>query len=201
MTAMPVVIVEPISQMQRDVRIEGAVVKTFVAYPSRPVIVFFILTNLAFLTLGLWNIGAFGEFPDWYGEPPAILIVGSWIMVFMFIWIVAELIRQLFDDGERLRIGPEGVRSSLWSMQTIPWSEVIDITTYKVRSSKFIVLHLRDPARFPRSGSAFKRWISRLDRLAIKGDISISLNGTDRRFAEALSAMEYFRLKNSQKST
>jgi hypothetical protein len=98
----------------------------------------------------------------------------------------------MFDKNEELRIGPAGIRWTPWSDQTIPWSDVIDVTTWKHRGQSVIVLHLRDATRFPGkpAGAAF----AGVNRMLTGGDIAISLTGMDRSFRDGLSAIERFRV-------
>ena len=102
------------------------------------------------------------------------------------------MIRRLFDKNEQLRIGPEGIRWARWSDQTIPWSDVTDVGTWQFKGQSAIVLHLRDPARFP--GKQPLAALAGLNRTLTSGDIAISLTGTDRSFADAMSAMKQFRV-------
>jgi hypothetical protein len=100
-------------------------------------------------------------------------------------------IRKLFDGREQLRIGPAGLRTVQWSEQTIPWSEIADVTTWSYKRQKVIILHLRDSTHFPGRGVA--AMLASANRGMTGGDISISLTGTNRRFSDALSAIESFR--------
>jgi hypothetical protein len=83
------------------------------------------------------------------------------------------------------------IRAAHWSDQTIPWSEIADVTTWSYRGQKAIVLHLRDKTRFPGRGMA--TMLSRVNRNLTGGDITISLTGTNRRVEDALSSIHRFR--------
>lgn len=162
----------------------------FVAVPSRKKIVPLILGCAGFVGLGLWMTGAFGPPPasDRYWSDLILMIGWSSVVFFGLCGVLWSL--RLFDSRERLRIGADGIRSKSWSDQTIPWEEIVDITTWASRGQNAIVLHLRDPAQFPGRGLA--AMLADANRSLTGGDISISLTGTDRTFAEAVLALEQF---------
>ncbi|MGI4811679.1 MAG: STM3941 family protein [Janthinobacterium lividum] len=167
----------------------------FVAYPSRWRIALLGLGSFAFVAIGLWMIGAFGTPPVWSRTPATVTFLVGWSSVVFFSLCGMVSIKRLFDTSEYLRIGPTGVHSSLWSNQTIPWSEIIDVTTWSFRAQKAIILHLREAKRFPAHGAA--RMLSGSNRMLTGGDVSIALTGTDRGFEEAMSAIVRFRSQSS----
>jgi hypothetical protein len=163
----------------------------FVAYTSRGRTGLLALGAAAFVVIGLWMGGAFGSppvsggFSGWFG-----IFIG-WFGVLFFGLCLAVFIRRFFDTREQLRIGPAGIRSAPWSDQTIPWSEIVNVTTWGYMRQRSIILHLRDPARFPGRGLA--ALLAGANRKLTGGDIGISLTGTDRSLNEAMSAIESFR--------
>jgi hypothetical protein len=163
----------------------------FVASPSRWRIALIILGAVAFVGVGLWEGGAFGSVPQTSGHSPAVTFAVGWSCAVFFGLCGAMGARRFFDRGEQLRIGSAGVRSARWSDQTIPWSEIIDVTTWRYRSQRAIILHLHDPARFP--GRGLPALLAGANRKLTGGDVSISLTGTDRTFDEAISAIARFR--------
>ncbi|PKP98157.1 MAG: hypothetical protein CVT74_11910 [Alphaproteobacteria bacterium HGW-Alphaproteobacteria-13] len=171
----------------------------FVAYPSRWRIMLLIMLAVAFVVMGAEMIGAFGApFSSQRYSPVFILIVG-WIDVIFFSLAGVLWIRMLFDRKEQLRIGAEGIRWARWSDWTISWNEITDVTTWELYRQKSIVLHLRDPARFP--GRGLLGMAAKANRRLIGGDIAISLTGTDRSVAEALSAIERLRTAARQSTS
>lgn len=91
-------------------------------------------------------------------------------------------------NAERLRINKSGIR---WNDQAIPWDEITNVTEWRYKGNKTIILHLRDPARFPSKG--LSGLAGRANRKLTGGDIGITLTGTDRKFHEAMSAIASFR--------
>jgi hypothetical protein len=170
----------------------------FVAYPSRWRIALLTLGSLIFVVIGLWMGGAFGSPPTSSRYSPGLLIVVGWSAVIFFGLCGVLWFKRMFDGREQLRIGSAGVRSMQWSNQTIPWSEIVDVTTWSFKRQKAIVLHLRDKARFPAHGVA--AMFAGLNRNLTGGDISISLTGTNRTVEDALSAIQHFRSRAAQGS-
>lgn len=163
----------------------------FVAYPSRPRIALFTLGSVAFVVAGLWMGGMFGPVPTSSRSSPVLVFAAGWLSVVFFGFCGLMWGKRLFDRREQLRIGPDGIRSALWSDQTIPWSEIVDVTTWSYRGQKTIVLHLRDKTRFPGRGMA--AMFASANRGLTGGDITISLMGTNRGVEDALSSIARFR--------
>lgn len=168
----------------------------FVAYSSRWRVTLLILAAAAFVGTGLWMAGVFGAPPGSRRYPAALMVAIGWFGVIFFGLCGVVAIKKLLDTGEQLRVGPSGICWTPWSDLTIPWSEITDVTGWEFRGQKTIVLHLRDPDRFPA-----KRPFAILagaNRALTGGDISISLAGTDRSFPEALAAIQRFRTRDSE---
>ena len=163
----------------------------FVAYPSRRRIALIGLGAVAFVAIGLWLIGAFGSPPVSRNHSAAVTSLAGWTCVVFFGLCGVISLKKLFDTGEQLRIGPTGVRSTPWSDQMIPWSEITDVTSWSYKRQKAMVLHLRNPKRFPGHGVAAK--LASANRMLTGGDLSISLAATDRGFEEAMLAVARFR--------
>lgn len=162
----------------------------FVALTSRKKIALIILGCVGFVGLGLWLAGVVAPPPasSRYSSDFILMIGWSSVVFFEFCGILASI--RLFNSRERLRIGADGVRSLPWSDQTIPWQEIVDVTTWTFKRQSVIVLHLRDPAQFPGRGLA--ALVADANRNLTGGDISISLTGTNRTFEETILAVEQF---------
>ena len=161
------------------------------AQTSRWRVALLVLCSVAFVTIGLWMGGAFGAVPESRRYSPAVLFAVGWFSVLFFGLCGVIAIARMLRGGEQLRIGVNGVRSRTWSDATIPWSEISAVTTWTFKRQNAIVLHLRDPARFPGRGvlAAF----ASANRRLTGGDVAISLTGTDQTFQAALAAVERFK--------
>jgi hypothetical protein len=172
--------------------LETGSVQDFIAYPSRWRLALLMLGALGFVALGLWFIGLFGEVPSSRRYSEGITIAIGWLCVLLFGLIGLGIAKKLFETGEQLRIGSSGVCWRAWSDQTIPWSEISNVTTWESNRQRMIILHLRDPARFPAKGCLAV--LAGTNRVLTGGDVAISLTGTDRTVEEALDAVERLRV-------
>jgi len=117
------------------------------------------------------------------------MIIAGWICVTVGPFAAIKWISKLFVTTEQLRIDAAGIRYSPWSDETIPWSEIADVTTWSRNALKRIVLHLRHPNNFPGKGLA-----ARLTSKLAGGNVSITIlmTGTDRSYDEAMSTIERY---------
>jgi len=163
----------------------------FVAYPSRPRLAVMILGSVAFLALGLWMAGVLGPPPESSRYSSGFITLVGWVTIAFSVVCFVLGGQRFLDRREHLRIGVVGIRSTQWSGQTIPWSEIVDVTTWTLNRQQALVLHLRDPARFPGRGLA--AMTAAANRSLTGGDISVSVTGTDRTFEDAILALNQFR--------
>jgi hypothetical protein len=139
--------------------------------------------------------GVFGSIPSSSRYSPSVIFGIGWASVLFFGFGSVVFARMLFDTKPQLQIGLRGIRWVRWSDDTIPWSEIADVTSWSYRRQKAIILHLRHPDRYP--GRGYLAMLARVNRRLTGGDIAITLAGTDRSFADAMSAIEQFRPRQS----
>ncbi len=163
----------------------------FVAYDSRGFSVFLLLMAGVIFICGLWMVGIFGTPPHSPRFSDGVIFVAGWFFVLFSGFCGFELIKIFLDPSEQLRIGPRGVRFANWSEDTIPGSENTRVSTWSGPKLRLIVLYLRNPDRFPGRGLA--RMIAANNRELSGGDIFLNLAGTNRSFAEAISAIQRFK--------
>lgn len=168
----------------------------FVAYPSRSRLASLTISAAVFVAGGLWMGGAFGPPPASSRFPPAVVFAIGWLSVLFFGLCGLAVLGRLFAHGVQVRIGSAGIRSVQWSDQTIPWSEIVDVTTWSHHGQNAIVLHLRNPRRFP--GRGIPGLLARANRALTGGDVAVSLLGTNMRFEDALEAIAHFRPEAAQ---
>jgi len=150
--------------------------------------------SAALVALGVWLVGLFGvpqhipsEDPLWYSA--AI----GWLSIVMgaFGWL--NVVR-IFEPREQLRIDQNGIKWVRWSSRTIPWSEIVHVSTNQIprigRWGKFVVLHLRNPQKFP--GRGLLGLLSGPNRAFAGGHIHLDFVATNRSADEALAAIAYF---------
>lgn len=163
----------------------------FVAHQSRWRLALFLVGALTFVGGGLWMIGAFGPAPTSNRHSPEVTSAVAWLAILFFGLCAVVIAKRLFEGGEALRIDRSGISFAAWSDQTIPWSEITDISEWSFRGQRSIILHLRDPGRFP--GKGVLGFATRANRALTGGDVPISLTGTNRSFDDAVAAIARYR--------
>jgi hypothetical protein len=149
------------------------------------------LGAIGFVLLGMLMVGAFGPPPMSSRYSPAVTFyIGCVWILFSALFAVLNG-RRLFETGEVLRIGRNGIYWKRWSHETIPWPEISEVITWSSSGQKFIVLHLKNPAQFP--GSGVLGMLAAPNRALAGGHVQIFLTATDRSFGEAMAAIARFR--------
>ncbi len=139
---------------------------------------------IAFVALGLWIGGAFGEPPRPGKE------IWGWLAAGLFGLCACAIAPRLGDRDDQLRISPSGIQSKPWSDDLIPWSQISRISVWEHRNQRSILLHLLHPERFPSQRLLGK--LAAANRALTGGDVAITLTGTDRTFDDAMRAIERF---------
>lgn len=163
----------------------------FVAHTSRWRTAFLVAGSLGFVAMGIWMTGLLGPVPVSRRAGPLMTEFWGWISILFFGLCAVAGAKLWCANSERLRINKSGIRWTGWCDQTIPWDEITDVTEWRYKSTKWIILHLRDPSRFP--GKGLSGLAGRANRALAGGDVGITLTGTDRKFDEAMSAIASFR--------
>jgi len=163
----------------------------FVAHTSRFRMAILVIVSLAFVAGGVWMTGLLGPPPVSSRSSPEMVMALGWITIAFFGLGAVVIARLWWANNEMLRINPRGIRWLRWCDQTIPWDQITDITEWRYKSTRSIILHVRDPQLYP--GKGIVGWAGRANRTLTGGDIGISMLGTDRTFDEAMTAIASFR--------
>lgn len=147
--------------------------------------------SLVFVAGGLWMAGMFGEpSPSRRYSAETRAIIG-WLTTAFFGLAFVVIAKQIFGDPKLLVLTPEGLKSAQWSEDTIPWSEIVDVSTWSHRGSTSIILHLRDPSLYP--GRGLRGRLAAANRMLTGGDVAIGMVATDKSVDETLAAIDVFR--------
>ena len=144
----------------------------------------------AFVALGLWMTGLFGDAPESRRWSPGFVQFIGWSSVLFFGACAIVGIRRAVDTDAQLEVTEQGIHWKPWSQATIPWHEISDVRVWEYRRQRAIVLCLKHPERYP-STSYMGKW-ALVSRRLTGGDIPISLTGMDKSFDEALAAIHDF---------
>lgn len=143
-----------------------------------------------FVVLGCWMVGAFGDPPTSRRYGTSFIAMIGWVSILFFGACTVVGLRRLMDKNPQLRISAAGIYWKPWSQATIPWSEIADVSTWKFKRQKSIILKLRNPGRFPSETLLGK--VAGANRALTGGDIAISMTGLDRSFDQAMAAIHAF---------
>lgn len=162
-----------------------------VAYPSRWHIALLVLISVGLMAIGLDMIGAFGT-PSPPLQPRHLSqATRGWLCIFGSGTCAVVFGRMLFQTVPLLRIDQNGVWWHRWSNQIIPWSEITKVTEFRARLDRTIVLHLRNPDKFPRP--QIWTFLSKINRALGGGDVAIGPFVLDKSFEEIMAAIELYR--------
>lgn len=163
----------------------------FIALTSRWRTALLVICSLCFVAGGIWMAGWFGPVPVSVRSGPFITIFLGWVSILFFGTCAAVLTKAWWTKPERLRINQSGVELAGWCHGPIPWAEIADVSEWRYRGDRQIILRLRDPSKFSKNG--LSQLAGRASRILIGGEVAITLLGTDRNFDDAWSAIKAFR--------
>lgn len=112
----------------------------------------------------------------------------AWAFAALFLFVLYFESRRLVSKAPVLRIDERGILWRRWSEDTIPWSEVASLRLFNIQRVHFVGLVLRNPERFPSSTILGRS--AKANRAFTQCDICLEIQGTDRRHAELVSAVE-----------
>ena len=162
---------------------------TFVARPTLWRLILLFLLSLGFVVGGFWAAGFFGHAPkpgkEWIG----------WLSIVFFGLCSVLIFGRLFDKNDQVRISSLGIYSKQWSEDTIPWSEITNVSVWEFKQQKNIILQLREPERY--SSTTLLGKLAKVNRLLTGGDVAINLVGTDSNFNDAMAAIAWFQANPS----
>lgn len=119
---------------------------------------------------------------------------GASCLISLILTVIAVV--GLFDRSEQVRVASDGIYYKRWSETVIPWDEIVDVTVFKDRYQKFIMLRLADPKRFPSTTLAGR--LGGANRRLAGGDIAISLTYMNRGFDDAMTVIEDYRATSAR---
>lgn len=163
----------------------------FVARASPWRVIMLAGASLIFVIGGLWMAGVFGEPPPSRRYSAETGVVIGWLATSFFGLAFIAIAKQIFGDSELLILNAQGLKSAHWSEHTIPWSEIVDVSTWSYKGSTSIILHLRDPSLYP--GRGLRARLAGANRMLTGGDVAIAMTATDKSVGETLSAIDHFR--------
>jgi hypothetical protein len=142
--------------------------------------------GLTVTALCLWGTGIVIS-PASPPNPRRLLML--WVGAFFFGVCTFTVGRDLFDVREQVVVDERGILFRKWSETPIPWHEIARIEVTKVKLNRFLSLWLHHPEAYP-SSRLVMGWLARLGGRMRHGDMSVTMIGLDRSFADLVEAVE-----------
>lgn len=144
------------------------------------------LTGLVVLSVIMSAAAVFAVQNTSFDHKP-IAHVAGWFGLVFFPLCGLGIARQLFRTGPVMEIGPQGLMWKRWSDETIPWSAFSRAEPVTVVNQQMLSLWLIDPDAW-RSTKLLGR-LAGANKGMGYGDISLTMQGTDRSFREMVDAV------------
>lgn len=156
----------------------------FIALSSPVKVLLMLAGALGFVIAGLYLTGLFGP----PANPHQILV--GWFIILFFGFAAYRGVLRLLGPDEQIIIDGNGIFSRQHSEATIPWDAIRAYDFRMAESQRFVCLHLKDPAQFPRAGAG--KWLGAFNKGLGYGDVILSAAGTNCSFDELWAAVERF---------
>ena len=111
----------------------------------------------------------------------------GWVTMLFGAAVFPVIINQMGHREPALRIDADGIYWHRWSPKPIGWANVARFEQRSVYKQKFVSLWLHNPSRDPGRGLLGK--MARANKAIGFGDVSLSIQGTDKSFEELLEAV------------
>ncbi|MFK7781469.1 STM3941 family protein [Psychroserpens sp.] len=151
----------------------------------------FLLTlgSIVFVFLGIWigkSVGFKITFHTILAQVISLITIAFFGMTGIF------GITKLFDFKPGLTINSIGIldNSSAVSGQLIKWKDIKGFDIIQVNSTKFLLIHVRNPKDYINRANSFKRFWMKMNEKKFKTPLSISSNSLECNFDELIKVIE-----------
>lgn len=149
-----------------------------------------LIGSLGFVILGIY-MGFSEEITSRRYSSSFITVIGLLSISFFSLTLVASLIK-LFDFKPGLIISKEGIyeNSSFISLGFINWEDVLEISKIEINDQKFVILYLKDNAKYIQKSKGFKKRVAKINYKTYGSPVSISANGLKSSFKDLYPIIE-----------
>ena len=156
---------------------------------SKPKIFLLTLGSVVFVCLGVWigkSVGLKITFDTILAQTISLITI-----VFFGMTAVYGLMK-LFDFKPGLTINSIGIldNSSAVSGQLIKWKDIKGFDIIQVRSTKFLLIYVKNPKDYINKANRFKRFWMRMNDKKFRTPLSISTNSLDCNFDELIKIID-----------
>ncbi|ORV45302.1 hypothetical protein AWC02_13765 [Mycolicibacter engbaekii] len=155
----------------------------FEAHLDRRKIAVLLAIAVTLVLAGVHLAGGFGPVGPIRGWSPQALRIVGWCAIVFFGLGAAVLVARLVQSGVEVRIDADGVYRRRNGNRVIPWSAIERVRTVDAGRVQLACLYLNDAAA---AGGRSR------PGAASFGDVTLSLQGTDKTVGEMRAAFDYF---------
>ena len=163
-----------------------------IAFSRKKLVLLFVLA-LAFIIMGVQFIISPVNFTSPIQQNPQIIQIVGIISVLFFGIASLFIVPKLWGSPVGLLINEQGITNNTvaGSSHHIPWSDVVGFRSIKIRQSKIILVHTKNPEKYIEAETNyFKRQIMRSNYNLYGSPLSISVNALKIKHKPLLKALE-----------
>lgn len=158
-----------------------------------------ILGACAFVALGFWLMfldDATIRSLHRHSQPLVARGIGL-VSVLFFGACVVKGVGELFNREPGLVLNGSGLldNSSSGSVGLVPWSDIVDVGTFRIRNQEMVVVKVRNPQEYVRRGSTIRQALNKANQNLCGSPIAIVPGKLGMHTPELLSLVERYRQK------
>lgn len=161
-----------------------------------------VLGCLLFVALGAWllSLDPAGIAEHSRFRSPVLVYAVGLTSIVLFGAILVFNARKLFDRRPGMVLDSAGLHdnSSGTAAGFVPWSDIVDIGTYKTFNQRVLVVAVADPAKYLGGGNAVTRYLRKANLKLCGSPITISTAPLKIRFDDLRNAIENYRARYGQ---
>jgi hypothetical protein len=165
----------------------------FVVEPSPWKLIKLFLIAAAFVLLGV----AFVIYPEAFDiAPPGIVKFIGWLCIAFFGLGIPIVGAQVIQRKPEFIIDRAGITYPKWSEDVIKWTDISDVSSSDVASTKFVVLQLAGAGSGrgdAEHGTGVKAAVMGVNRKMVGGELTIPLVSANKSLAEVMAAVARYR--------
>ena len=162
----------------------------YVANYSRTRLLLLGLGAVAFVVVGMWMAGLFGEPPASRRLSPEMTTLVGWFSIVFFGLCGVFIVRQFFTAGVAFRIDAQGITHAQVVKQSFGWDEITRLQPVKI-SNQPMVCYEVVPERLEQL-TGLRAKLASANRSMTGCSFALALSGTDAKMDDVVAALEHF---------
>ncbi len=121
------------------------------------------------------------------GKVPRYKEAILWIGAIFFAGCLVAIIARLFSSGPPMRFSRDGFEAKCYGIPFIPWTDVEEAWTARIKSTRLLYLKLRNPDAVLEKLSSFRLRTAQMNQKLGYGDICLATTGMVPGFREMVA--------------